>query len=116
MRVSRMLTLATLGVSMAGCGLGFAPGPSYRGTGRRSATCAGEEVLDVFNPLLGNIDIYVVTGPGSAQFFTSAPGGQSTIPLAGTPYEHSYPGFLARVGNEPASDVRITRRCKQRSG
>lgn len=113
MRVSRMLTLATLGVSMAGCG--FATGSSHHTTGRRANGCTGDEVLEVFNPFVQNVDIYAMTGNESSQFFTTAPRGRSTIPLTGTAYEHSYVGFMARVGSELAQDVRITRRCEQRS-
>ncbi|HKW09762.1 MAG TPA: hypothetical protein VJO33_05240 [Gemmatimonadaceae bacterium] len=114
--VSRTLMAASVSLVLSGCG-GFSPGYSHRARPgeRRALQCDGDEVLEVFNPLVQNVDIYVYADNGAPQFFISAGQGASTIPLAGTKYEHRYAGFEARVGNNVASDVRITRQCEKRS-
>jgi len=112
MRLSRMLTLAALGVALSGCGLGFAPGSSHAGGNR--APCSGDDVLEVFNPLEQTVDIYTWTGQGPSQFVATAGRGQSTIALAGTAVDHQSVGFVARVGSEIAPDVKFTRRCEKR--
>ena len=112
-RVSRMLTLASLGVALSGCGLGFAPGPSHPGAGSW-VPCSGDEVIEVFNPLEQNVDVYAWAGQGPGQLVATAGRGQSTIALTGTAFEHKSVGLVARVGSEIAEDVKITRRCEKR--
>ena len=113
MRLSRMLTLVSLGIALSGCGLGFAPGPIRPGGSR--APCSGDDVLDVFNPLEQTVDVYSWTGQGSSQFVATAGHGQSTIALGGTAFDHQSVGFVARVGSEIAPDVKFARRCEKRS-
>ena len=111
--VSRMLMAASASLVLAGCG-GFSPGYSH-GVGSGQAARDGDEVLEVFNPHVQNVDIYAYTDYGAPQYFASAGRGTSTIPLAGTKYEHRSAGFVPRVGSDVANDVRITRRCAKRS-
>jgi hypothetical protein len=111
-----MLIVASASLVLSGCG-GFSMGSSHRAPpGRGQAPhCDGDEVLEIFNPLVQNVDIYAYTGSGALQYLASAGGGATTIPLAGTKYEHRYGSFIARVGSNLANDVRITRRCEKRS-
>jgi hypothetical protein len=113
-RVARTLMAPMLAVAIGGCGLGFSPGSSHGGDGRRTS-CSGDEVLEVFNPLTQNVDIYAWTDAGHPLYFTSAGPGMSTIPLTGTRFEHITAGFEPRVGSNYANDVRISRRCESRS-
>jgi hypothetical protein len=110
-----MLIAPMLAVTIGGCGLGLSPGSSHGGGGHQTS-CSGDEVLEVFNPLVQNVDIYAWTDAGNPQYFTSAGRGTSTIPLTGTRFEHITAGFEPRVGNNYANDVRISRRCEPRSG
>src|SRR3954468_15744001 len=111
-RLSRMLTALSVGFALSGCGHGLSAGSSHGAVTNR-APCSGDEVLEVFNPLEQNVDIYSFTGQGPSRLLATAGRGQSTIALAGTPFEHLSMGFVARVGSEVAPDVKITRRCEK---
>jgi hypothetical protein len=107
------MVVASLSLSTTSCGPGLTPGTARPDTreANNSAGCAGEQYLDVFNPLTVPVDIYGMAGPGAGQFIATAARGRSRIALAATSYEKRWAWFVAKVGQQDARDVTVTRRC-----
>ena len=111
MRITPLLRPIIVCLSLSACAT-HAPGQSDE-TG--PVRCSGNEILEVFNPLSGNVDIIAHIGAWgtTGQYFASAPRRTTAIPIDSTSFAKKLVGFEARIGTTHVAEVRIKRQCAE---